>query len=244
MKINTLLERIGLTHPTNEIYLALLSLGTATISDIAKHTGFYRPLVYKNIALLIERSIVSRTRIGKRTYYIAEKPTVLASAIDDLKIELETAMPELVQTYANARQRPVIRFFEGRKGILHVYEEMMLQVKKGDAVYRYESPKDYKKNGRYYPSLYWKEATGPNGKIEKYVITNEKTHTLRSPRLTRHSKHIPASFDLFDYDITQLVYADKVVFIDYETETASVIENRRFAEFQKKIFTLLFKKLT
>ncbi len=56
-------------------------------------------------------------------------------------------------------------------------------------------------------------------------------------------KIVPRNFDLFEYDATELIYADKIAFVDYNTETAVIIENPKLAEFQKKIFKLLFMKL-
>ena len=36
---------------------------------------------------------------------------------------------------------------------------------------------------------------------------------------------------------------DKVVFIDYDPETATLIKNQRFADFQLKIFKMFFNSL-
>ena len=74
-------------------------------------------------------------------------------------------------------------------------------------------------------------------------ITNKKTHEARSKQLERYSKYIPHSEDPFEYNITQLIYGDKVAFIDYDTETASIIESSKFAQFQRQTFKLLFSAL-
>ena len=65
----------------------------------------------------------------------------------------------------------------------------------------------------------------------------------KSNRLHRLIKTVPAKYDLFSYDITQLIYKDKVAFIDFGSLSAAIIENPTFAEFQRKIFKLLFDKL-
>lgn len=103
------------------------------------------------------------------------------------------------------------------------------------------------RNGKYYPKLYKEMATrySPAGHslIQKFVITNERTQNLRTPRLERYSKAVPKQFDLFEYDITELIFKDKVAFIDYQTEIASLIESATFANFQRQIFKLLFDRL-
>lgn len=243
MKINHLLDRLGFTEPMQKIFLTLIAKGEMTIAELARETGLYRPSVYKATALLMAKNLVSKTSRGKRTLYAAEEPSSLFSVLDSLKAELDEVVPELTASRQHHKTRPIIRYLEGKNGISHIYEDMMRTLKKDDVIYRYESPKDYKKNNRYYPALYWKRAGGKESEIQKYVITNEKTNLLRSPRLSRYSKSIPASFDLFEYDITELIYGDKVAFIDYNTETASIIESRTFAEFQRKIFKMLFRKI-
>lgn len=79
--------------------------------------------------------------------------------------------------------------------------------------------------------------------LERFVITNAATQERKKPRLEKSVKIVPRNFDLFEYDATELIYADKIAFVDYNTETAVIIENPKLAEFQKKIFKLLFMKL-
>jgi sugar-specific transcriptional regulator TrmB len=243
MNIHEILNALGIQSPQDAIYLYLLEARRATVFTISEKTGIYRPTIYRALPILIEKGLVSKVRVGKRTMYIAEHPAILSGFLEELETKLGEIIPELTRVYDSNQKRPVIRFYEGKKGIEHIYVDMMRSSKKGDSIYRYESPKDRKINARYYPALYLKRATGPEGEIEKYVITNEETHKNRRPGLTRHSKAIPEAYDPFDYNITELIYKNKVAFIDYDTETATLIENGRFASFQLKLFKLLFKKL-
>ncbi|MDP3771421.1 MAG: hypothetical protein Q8R16_03925, partial [bacterium] len=59
----------------------------------------------------------------------------------------------------------------------------------------------------------------------------------------RAVKVVPPAYNLFQYDVVQLIYANKVAFMDYNTETALIIENSAVAEFQKNMFKLLYDKL-
>jgi hypothetical protein len=54
---------------------------------------------------------------------------------------------------------------------------------------------------------------------------------------------MPEDFGNFDYNITQIIYGDRVAFIDYNSETALVIESKVIADFQEHIFKMLYKKL-
>jgi predicted transcriptional regulator len=247
MKIKQLLTTLGLSEAASSIYLTLLKHGISSISDISKQSGIYRPVVYKHLPSLIEHTLVAESMHGKRVMYSAESPTVLEHLADNVKNTLEQELPGMLLQFHKQGHRPTIRYFEGREGISHVYETLLQGGKKGDIIYRYESPKDFHYISKYYPKLYWNIATrrSPTGQsqIQKFVITNEQTQKNRPPRLERYSKAVPAKFDVFEYDITQIVYGDKVAFIDFATETASLIESKSFANFQRQIFKLLFNFL-
>lgn len=237
------LNKLGLTYPEDKIYLSILRLHRTHIVQLSQETGIHRPTIYRVLPLLIEKGLISKIRIGRRTFYIAEDPKNLEALAEEITDEVKKTIPELSRIYTSSQKRPVIRFFEQKQGIRHVYDDMIRSSNKGDATYRYESPRDYKMLKEYYSQSYWKRGSDKAGEIEKYVITNEQTHVRRSPRINRHSKSIPAVYDNFDYNITELIYKNKVAFIDFDTETATVIENQRFADFQRKLFKLLFKKL-
>lgn len=244
MEITPLLNRLGLNNKESLIYMTLLEQGPANISVLAKRSGLYRPQIYKLLPALDDKHLIAKQKIGQRVVYMAENPAQLKTLADKIVDDIESISDELFLTYRNSKRRPVIYTFEGKEGIKRVYEEMMSLCKKGDVIYRYESPSDHHKNKRYYPKAYIDKATGPRDSlIEKFVITNEKTHKTRRQRLERQSKFIPAKFDLFEYDITQLIYHNRVVFIDYKRETANVIESKRYAEFQRQLFKLLFNNL-
>jgi hypothetical protein len=79
--------------------------------------------------------------------------------------------------------------------------------------------------------------------LERKVITNVANKAGKHTRHEREIKVVPPDFDLFEYNISQIIYGNKVAVIDYNTETAVLIENPTIARFQQKIFELLFRKL-
>ena len=109
-------------------------------------------------------------------------------------------------------------------------------------MYRYESQRDFVKNGQYYSREYI-DITCKKKELEKYTITNEQTHNNRPKRLERHSKYIPKAIDTFEYNLTQLIFGSTVAFIDFDTKTVSIIDAKRFALFHPRIFKKLFEKL-
>ncbi len=242
MEIKRLLLRLGLHPHEVSLYLALLELGAASVADIAKQSRLHRPTVYQFLPRLIERNLVSLTPKGKRKIYSAESPQQLKNVFAQMGNTLEHLLPDLINTYDNRNPRPKMKFFEGEKVVTWLYEDVLATCKKGDVFYRYESPHNYIKNDTHLPPAYF-ERICRKKEIEKFVITNEKTAKTKPPVIERISKAIPAAYDIFEYDITQIVYNNKVGFIDFNTNTGWIIESATFAKFQRQIFKLLFRKL-
>jgi len=233
------LKKLGFSCTAERIYFILLERGSCSVSEMAQFTGKHRPSIYKALPELISSNLVSRTLKGKRVLYRAESPAILSILAKRQTGSVDMILPKLLDIFQNKDRKAKISYFDGKEGIATVYEHLVSSTKKGEPIYRYESPRDYKKNKRYYPSLYWKRA-GATGDIDKFVITNLKTHEKRHKNLNRFSKAVNVSLD---DNITQIIGNKKVIFIDYDAETSILIEDERFADFQRKIFKMFFEKL-
>ncbi len=241
MKNVNILEKLGLTSNEQAIYLALIKSGPITISNLSELTGIHRPLIYKALPSLRESGLVTITPKGKQKLYNAESPAKLKLLVENLSQEIDNLVPQLKSVYQSREQRPIVKFLEGEKGIMSVFEDLVSLLKKGDIYYRYSSAKDAARGLTYLPTHY--QRMRDRKQLERFVITSEVRAKEKKPQLELAVKMIPADYDLFDYDITQIIYGNKVAFIDYNTETAILIENKVIAEFQKKIFKLLYNKL-
>lgn len=234
-----ILQKIGLSEHESKVYTSLLSSGQSTISDISKKTGIHRPIIYKILPGLHEKGLITSHLKGKRTIYTAEPPEKLEKIFDELTKTFMATIPELAMTYKLQSQKPLIRFFDGKKGITSVFEDVVTTLNKGDVYYRYSSRKSFSKN--YLSDRY--RRLRDQKKIDHFIITSEVMAKEHTPLLEREMKFVPKEFDLFDQNITQIIYDNKVAFIDYNSETAAIIENSKIADFQKKIFKLLYSKL-
>ena len=239
--IETVLAQLGLSAHESSVYLNLLQNGPATIGALAKRTGIYRPALYKLVPTLTEKGLVSRVQTKhKQQHYRAESPERLDSLFENAKRRLEEALPELASLYTHHQSRPVVRFLEGKAGIRSVFSDILTTLKRGDIFYRYSSIKEIPSRS-YLPPRY--EEIRDNKQLERLVITNAPMAQTKPPRLERETKVVPSEYDLFDDNVTHLIYGDKVAVIDYNTETAIIIESKVIAEFQRKLFLLLYRKL-
>lgn len=243
MDKNQILMKLGLTKNESAIYLALLEMGTSNISKISEKTSIHRPLVYKAIASLSDKKLVTKTQKQKSVVYGAEPPNRLETMFDDLKIDFWETLPDLEDTYASSEKKPKVRFLEGKDGTKRIFDDVVRSLKKEEVFYRYSSNKDgNEKKDKYLPRIY--RQMRDEKKLQREVITNEKTAIHKKPNLNRFVKVMPDDFGSFEHNVTEIIYGDKVAFIDYNSETAMIIESKRIAEFQKQIFRTFYKKLS
>jgi sugar-specific transcriptional regulator TrmB len=241
MPRTNLLTALGYSKNESAVYESLLQSGQSSISLISKNTGIYRPAIYKLLPRLVGDGLVSKVVRGKIANYIAESPKRLELKVEDKKKSLEYDFRELLKFSTIQADRPVIKYLEGKKGIRMVYDDVVDSLDKHGVYYRYSSRRDTT-DAKKYISEYYREQLIKK-QIERFVISGQKIGNKKKPRLDRAMKIIPDNVSLFEYDITLLIYADKVAVIDYNSQTAFIVENKIFAEFQKNIFLLLYNKL-
>jgi sugar-specific transcriptional regulator TrmB len=239
MRIVKLLRSLGLNDDAATVYTSLLDCGPASISKISRDSGLHRPNVYKAIPVLKAKGLITSVPRGKRTRYAAESPVQLKGLIDSLNDSFETVLPELLQTYQHRQGRPIIKVLQGDKAVEMIMRDIVESQKKGDVYYRYSSrressmthlPKDYRD-------------IRDKKQLQRFVITGAKKARGYKPRLNKEVKVIPKEYGDFDYDVALIIYANKMGYIDYNTQTVLIVENELMAAFQMKIFQLLYDRL-
>ena len=241
MEIKNILEKLGLTSEQSAIYINLINHGPQRITDICKRTHLHRPAVYRHLPHLVEQHLVTTTPKGKQTLYVAESPDKLYSLVQTIETSLKEEMPDLISHFAMFGKRPTIKFLEGRAGITFALDDVVRTLKKGDTYYRYSSAKDMKHTDSYLSADY--RRIRDSKQLERFIITSKSVAKFKKPKLERAMKIVPEKYGLFDFDIMQVVYTNKVAYVDYNTETALIIENQTIAAFQMKLFRMLFDLL-
>lgn len=240
MNIHTLLRQLGLTRHESSVYLALLETGPETVAGIAHSARIDRPLVYRTLPDLLSKGLIAKAPKGKRTHYRARSPETLKRLHTEVGNALDATLPTLEERFMKTGKRPQVTYLEGRKGIISVYEDILTTLPKGGVFYRYSSSGSDRKK-IYVPKDYSKRRDA--AQIERYVITNKISAEKKSGKFDLSAKAVPHGSDLFAYNVTQLMYGDKIAFVDYNTETAVIIENPVIAEFQTRLFKMFYQKL-
>ena len=241
MRIEEILGSLGLRKDEIRLYLTLLEVPPATVSELARETGIHRPLIYRALPSLQEKGLISIVIKGKQKRYTAESPTRVEKLFRKLEQSFSALLPALETSYTNREDRPVMKYYEGREGIRRVFDDLLDTLKKGEVFYRYSSRRATEDGEKYLPRNYRERRD--QKQLERFVITNEATSREKRKRLERALKVIPGKYGSFEYDVTQIIYGSKVAFIDYGSETASIIENPQMAAFQKHLFRVFFDSL-
>ncbi len=124
------LSKAGLSQKEAVIYAFLLEREGSFPSVIAKETGLNRTTVYKILSALSVKGLVTEFEKRKKFFYQAENPKHLEKYAE-MQIAMAKAaeenvsrmMPLLEGLYKSSPDKPVVRFFEGKDGVLAMYDE-------------------------------------------------------------------------------------------------------------------------
>src|SRR3989344_6740207 len=118
------LTSLGLSDNEAKVYMAML--------EISAKAGVNRPTTYVQIESLKKMGLVSSQVKGKKQLFIAESPDQLEfviereiKTIEDKKAELARMMPELSGLFNVSGDKPQVRFFEGKEGLIKMQDEML-----------------------------------------------------------------------------------------------------------------------
>lgn len=237
-----ILEQIWLSKNSGLIYLSLLEHGKSSITDITTNTWLHRVQIYRLLPYLIETEFVLVTTKWKKKYYLPANPSKINDAYQDLQERNKWSINKLVEKYSNLEKKPNVIYSEWAKSITNVFNDIVDSLDKWDVFYRITSETDVERiNETYLPKDY--RVKRDKKELERYVIMSSNAAIKKQQRLERELKIIPEKLDEFKDNVLMTIYWHKVWFIDFNTETSIIIESKEIADFQKKLFKLLYRSL-
>lgn len=235
------LTLFGFSDKEYDVYHLLVTRGPLTISGIAESSSLHRPYAYKTIESLIGKGVVEFSLLKNRKVYIALAPSKLKQIIEERKENIVHNLDELEELYVSPHLETKVTHFQGRKGITSMFSDLVHTQKKGDIFYRYTSEKDTEQANTLLPKDY-RMIRDKKG-LERFVIANFGSSSIKQKRLERAMKVVPKGEVEFRHDCIQLIYGNKVSFINLGKLQGVIIEDENLASFQREIFKLLYKRL-
>jgi sugar-specific transcriptional regulator TrmB len=241
MNIAQQLEQFGLDDKETKIYLALLGLGTASISDIAKKAGVKRPTTYLYIEDLLQKQLIYRTVKGKRTFYVAHDPQKIMYVLDEKRKNLEKILPELQSVHKLAFNQPKIRFYEGKEGLKNIYNEFFAT---SFPVYgAFSADKFYEVFDEEFNAHIFDLMRENGGQIYDLVEKTKFSESYIKKKQYKKDHKAKLLPDDFKMATDMLVAEDKVALISFDNLSGVVIEDADIAETHRQFLKFMWKSI-
>jgi sugar-specific transcriptional regulator TrmB len=234
------LQEIGLNEKEAKVYLASLELGQSVVQDIAKKAGLNRPTAYFIIDNLMKRGLMSSFHQGKKQFFVAADPDKLIDIASQEKQRIEKRegilkklLPQLQSINNKITNKPVVRYYEGKEGLITVTEEFLKSA--GDVSYMVYSVDKVN-------NLLSKEEKGSlrSKRLAKGIKT-EVIYTYENGVLqsSDDGARLKIPHDKFPISCDIAIYGDKVRIASLEDKLVGIIiEDKNIAETLKSIFKL------
>lgn len=238
--ISYIFKRLGMSKHAGIVYEIIHNQGPISPSNIVRSGGIHRPAVYKSLSELSQHKLITTTQKGKRLLWKAGNPKLIIDLFNKESETVAKIIPKQSDTQLTFSSQP-IRFFNGTNGITAIFDDVIEHTPRGDTFYRYTSEQDLDTVNSYLSPDYRKFRD--KKKLERLVISNPISGEQKRPRLERFIKFISEDMDMFNQNMIQLVYGQRIAIIDLNKLEGIVIESGTLAEFQKVIFKQLYKRL-
>lgn len=118
-----MLKNTNLGQKESLVYLAVLNLGSATVSDISRLTGLKRPNTYNVLEDLLARKYLAETTGSKVKRFVATDPSSLANQLETTARDFKEMLPYL-QNIHRKTGKPIVTYYTGADGARMVFEQI------------------------------------------------------------------------------------------------------------------------
>lgn len=235
------LADFGFTDKEFAIYHLLVTRGPLTVSEIVENSSLHRPYAYKTVELLLRRNVITIKNTKRKKCYVAEHPSKIRELIDNKKEKVLNALDQLEELYVSPHLETTITHYQGKSGITAMFRDLVVSQRKGDVFYRYTSEKNTEETNKFLPKDY-RSIRDKKG-LERFVISHADVAIGKQKRLERAMKVVPKGEAQFKHDCIELIYGNKISFMNLGKLQGVIIEDENIASFQREIFKLLYKRL-
>ena len=240
------LEKLGFSSKEADVYIALLELGSAVVSDVAKKAGINRSTAYVLLESLTKKGFVSVseknniknfsvTPIESISHYLngmARQYTNMAKIANDMA-------PDLKSLYLSSIPKSRVKFFQGAEGLKMAYEDTLTSK---------ETIRAFAEVGNmhnalpgYFPDYYNRRAKrniSIRGIVPDTPETKERTKHDKAEK--RESLLVPK--DKYGFTPEVNIYDNKIAFMSWQEKFSLIIESQELADAFKKIFDLSWQE--
>jgi len=237
MKFENILQNYGLSRKEAKVYLACLELGSASVQKISKKAGLARSTVYEVLDDLTDQNFVNSFRRKRIKYYSPEDPAQVIK-LAQVKVDaISEVLPQLNAMYGQAKNRPTVRFYQGKDGMKIILEEVL---DGADELLSFSSAEDlFRELGVYFNKFVEKRV---KRKIPARVILNESKKAQERKRLgPQHLRQVRILSDKYPHQGQIFIWKNKIAMFSFVSDfTAIVVESKELYKVQKAMFEQLW----
>ncbi len=253
MKYIKKLQEIGFSEKEAMVYLAILQMGMAKISDISRKINIPRTSVYNHLERLIENDYLRKTKNQGVEYLVASDPEVILDNQRDKINSFSEILSELKRLGDLPSKRPNIEFSDVKSGMLNMNKTILevnnekypvCAIESGQAMsslvdiagwkFMYNLQKKINKKQPSVLSIFTDDALPC---LQKMPIPMQKIFCSRLPVLNFLKK------EEFPFEISMFLVYPRYIFIMVPQNLFSIqIENNHIYRSFKTMFLEIFKK--
>lgn len=245
MIINKLIK-LGLADKQAKIYVTLLELGASRVIDVSRKAEINRSTTYVILEELAKLGLVSVSEEKSTRQYLAQPPERLVQLLEErIKIASESAdmarqtLPELKSIFKGVGIKPRVSFYEGREGLISVYEDTLTST---ETIRAYASIENmHLALGNYFPAYYQRRAgKGINIRSVHPDTPEARERVTHDKEEARDSALVP--HEEYDFSPEINIYDNKIAFMSLREKFGLIIESEELASAMKKVFELSWKE--
>ncbi len=241
------LQQAGLNKEQSEIYEILIKNGPLKAGKISQKTPLKRGLVYKILDQLVDFGLIEKKEEpNKPTVFIPAHPLKLKELVEkqeqqakDAQLVLNGILPSIISDFNLSSGQPNIRFYEGKKGIIKIYEELLAEKKPIDSIE--DKGEMAKFIPEYFPQFIQKRVK--NQIFNRVIAPSENPINKSNPKELRETKFIPVEKYPLSMDVK--IVGNKISLITFKKDAAIgiLIDNPEIAQNFKLIFNFFWDSL-
>ncbi len=233
------LKQFGLSNNEITLYITLLKTGTSTANRLAELSGLKRSTTYDNLYLLINKGIVSLSIKDKVQCYEAAEPQKIIDLMEEHKERIQKIIPQLESIKGSVGERTGVTFFEGKKGVLTVLNDIIDEKK---PLWFYGSRKKAILALQHYPENFLQKRAEHGIPVKAVLGEEDKNDSAYDSKKIMKLSEIKFSKALNRITTNVFIYGDRVAFMtSTENPVGIIIRNKEVVEQQKTIFTIFWR---
>ncbi|MFH1849593.1 MAG: helix-turn-helix domain-containing protein [archaeon] len=236
--IKEALKELGLTNNESEVYLKLLSVGSATANEIARISGLHRQAVYDALDRLLEKGFASYVVKNNKKCFQGISPEKILDYLKDKEEDFRSVLPQLARLTRLPKESTSVEVFKGKGVIRTVYRDIIKEfaTRRGEVLLSGAEEKKFMEEDL----IALKQHIGRLKKMgcrERILIRKGDRHLVEGSQ-TAYRCIGKESFN----PTPMYVYNDTLTIIIWGNPNHAIItRNRNLADAYRKQFNLLWK---